>query len=325
MDAKTPQGLTSLHLAIGPLREHEAKYASIVKLLLHAGAAVDATDKEGNTSMHRAAKFGYASVIRQLIDHSANCEIKNARGLVPSDLASDAAVLALIRPRVQANTVDPGAMLRDLPKVASSQPQDDRVRIQIVEKDGSVREFYFESDGTMTEVKPTDVKPTPDRIGADPLPRSTPRDSSPYTLSESQSTIQSRLGDPDCFNILLIEEDLGTKVVRTRLEKWTYLRSGKLFAFVDGQCVSIKNIERPKFKSKIVAYYRPSQFYTSMTKQDVTKRLGSHFKSLALQDHGFQNDGLRDLELLTDGTVTLGFQNDRLVSVQSIFRSLPKP
>jgi ankyrin repeat protein len=60
----------------------------IVKLLLDAGAKINATDSAGSTALHWAADRGQADVVRQLLAARAPVDLETKRGLTPLMLAA---------------------------------------------------------------------------------------------------------------------------------------------------------------------------------------------------------------------------------------------
>ncbi|KAL1395777.1 hypothetical protein pipiens_002796 [Culex pipiens pipiens] len=59
-----------------------------VQLLVDHGAAVNATDEEGNTALHLAFKDGEAELIEVLVRNGADLSVKNKEGKVPLQMAS---------------------------------------------------------------------------------------------------------------------------------------------------------------------------------------------------------------------------------------------
>uniref|UniRef100_A0A8D8IZ02 Ankyrin repeat protein L93 n=1 Tax=Culex pipiens TaxID=7175 RepID=A0A8D8IZ02_CULPI len=60
-----------------------------VQLLVDHGAAVNATDEEGNTALHLAFKDGEAELIEVLVQNGADLSVKNKEGKVPLRMASE--------------------------------------------------------------------------------------------------------------------------------------------------------------------------------------------------------------------------------------------
>jgi ankyrin repeat protein len=61
----------------------------IIKLLLEAGAAPDDPDKDGNTALHVAARFGYHDVARLLLKGGASANSKTKSGLDTAGIADE--------------------------------------------------------------------------------------------------------------------------------------------------------------------------------------------------------------------------------------------
>ena len=59
-----------------------------LKLLLAAGAEINAKENQrGLTPLHEAARWGWNDVVRFLVDHGANLQAKDNRGMTPVDSA----------------------------------------------------------------------------------------------------------------------------------------------------------------------------------------------------------------------------------------------
>lgn len=61
--------------------------AHIIQRLVDCGAAVDARDNDGSTSVHYAAEGGRADAVGALMDNGARGDFINHDGLTPLDLA----------------------------------------------------------------------------------------------------------------------------------------------------------------------------------------------------------------------------------------------
>ena len=59
-----------------------------VRLLVAAGADVNAVNADGNTALHPTASAGLVRVIRLLADHGARLDVKNKNDRSPLDLAT---------------------------------------------------------------------------------------------------------------------------------------------------------------------------------------------------------------------------------------------
>jgi hypothetical protein len=58
-----------------------------VRLLIEAGADVNARGEDGDTALHRAIMFGHADVAKVLIENNASTDERNDDGLTPLDVA----------------------------------------------------------------------------------------------------------------------------------------------------------------------------------------------------------------------------------------------
>jgi ankyrin repeat protein len=62
-------------------------HSEVVRLLVNAGADIDATSWSGNTALHSAAARGATSAITTLIELGARVDVRNASGQTPLDIA----------------------------------------------------------------------------------------------------------------------------------------------------------------------------------------------------------------------------------------------
>ena len=58
-----------------------------LRLLLAAGAVINATDKDGNSALHEAAAMRQTLAVQTLIDHGADLRQKNSSGETPQEVA----------------------------------------------------------------------------------------------------------------------------------------------------------------------------------------------------------------------------------------------
>jgi ankyrin repeat protein len=61
-----------------------------VRILLDAGANIDATGEDHDTALHRAIAVEALDVVQMLIDRGASVEMADAHGETPRDVAEDA-------------------------------------------------------------------------------------------------------------------------------------------------------------------------------------------------------------------------------------------
>jgi ankyrin repeat protein len=69
----------------------------ICKLLLEAGSFVNVQDFERNAPIHYAAFYGDVKIIKLLLEKNADLELKNRKGQLPLDLASDKIISNLLK------------------------------------------------------------------------------------------------------------------------------------------------------------------------------------------------------------------------------------
>ena len=70
--------------------------ASITKLLLHRGCAMNAVNDFGDTALHWACKRGSTECVKELLTHGADATIKNEYGSTPFDVAKEGTVIDLL-------------------------------------------------------------------------------------------------------------------------------------------------------------------------------------------------------------------------------------
>ena len=64
----------------------ESNFEKVLKMIA-AGADIESHNDDGFTSLHRAAGFGFADVVKDLIDLGANLDAKDCNGRTPLELA----------------------------------------------------------------------------------------------------------------------------------------------------------------------------------------------------------------------------------------------
>ena len=60
----------------------------VVTVLMARGSSLSAKDRDGNTAIHVAARWGHLAIVEMLIEHNADVEILNNCGQTYSDLVS---------------------------------------------------------------------------------------------------------------------------------------------------------------------------------------------------------------------------------------------
>jgi len=81
VNASTLKGKAALHLAV------ESENMKLVQLLTEKGANVDARNEGGHSPLHLASFTGNTRIIRFLIKRGANVNLKSRRGLTPTAIA----------------------------------------------------------------------------------------------------------------------------------------------------------------------------------------------------------------------------------------------
>ena len=61
--------------------------AVAIRLLVEAGASINAVDNKGNTPLHEAMTWRHTSAARMLIEQGADVLLRNESGLTPLDIA----------------------------------------------------------------------------------------------------------------------------------------------------------------------------------------------------------------------------------------------
>jgi len=73
--------------------EEERLTLGLARFLLDQGAAIDATDPQGNTALHDAVRKGFGAVVELLAARGASLEAETERGVTPLALAESAQTL----------------------------------------------------------------------------------------------------------------------------------------------------------------------------------------------------------------------------------------
>ena len=73
----------------------ELPWVTVVRLLLDAGANLEARDQEGETPLSRAASFGQTETFQLLLEKGARIDVRDKRGMTPLIAAADCRCLRL--------------------------------------------------------------------------------------------------------------------------------------------------------------------------------------------------------------------------------------
>lgn len=88
VNAKTHDGQTVLHAAVGETPSQPERQAACVAALLEAGANPDVQTPTGYSPLMRAAWFGCFESARVLIDHDADSTLEDQQGQAAAQIAA---------------------------------------------------------------------------------------------------------------------------------------------------------------------------------------------------------------------------------------------
>ena len=127
---------------------------------------------------------------------------------------------------------------------------------------------------------------------------------------DRRPTVLDELGIPDAFSIRF--EELEGQVVRW--ESWSYFDFGHAFDFVDGELLWTVELEPIPDASLYAHFYAPDDFRPHMSTAEVRELLV--WQSLAEID--LSEGEIEDGVILAGDQILLGFDNDRLVYVETL-------
>jgi hypothetical protein len=134
---------------------------------------------------------------------------------------------------------------------------------------------------------------------------------------DERPEILENLGRPDEFDISIVEVDGG----QVRLESWRYYGFGTRVDFADGVIVWTIDLEQTEDGTFFPAWYDPTQFETDMTIEEATALLTTASPAGTVPERIGLSEGGEDLagvELLAGDQITVGFEDGRLVYVETI-------
>jgi ankyrin repeat protein len=82
-DEKRGTDRRGLAILDGGIVEPESRVLDAINTALTLGSDIDATNPSGETALHIASAQGYDTVVTALVEHGANLNARNARGLTP--------------------------------------------------------------------------------------------------------------------------------------------------------------------------------------------------------------------------------------------------
>lgn len=136
-------------------------------------------------------------------------------------------------------------------------------------------------------------------------------------LPDERPEILENLGRPDEFDISVVQVEGG----QVRLESWRYYGLGTRVDFSDGVIVWTIDLEQAEEGTFFPAWYDPTQFETDMTIEEATALLTTASPAGTIPERIDLSEGGEDLagvELLAGDQVTVGFEDGRLVYVETI-------
>lgn len=133
------------------------------------------------------------------------------------------------------------------------------------------------------------------------------------TLTDRRPAAIEELGVPDAFVITF--EDL--EGVPVRSEQWSYLDFGTRYDFLDGELLWTVELESVPDASIYAHFYDPLEFSADMSTVDIEELLSGQ----QLETFDLGEGELPGASILAGDQILLGFDNDRLVYVETFILS----
>jgi len=140
-------------------------------------------------------------------------------------------------------------------------------------------------------------------------------------LPDERAQILEDLGRPDEFDISILQVEGG----QIRLETWRYYGFGTRVDFVDGAIVWTVDLEPVPKDSVFPAWYDPTAFESGMTVDEASALAASASPAGTVPQRIDLSEGGEDMtggEMLLGDQITLGFEDDGLVYVETLGATL---
>ena len=134
-------------------------------------------------------------------------------------------------------------------------------------------------------------------------------------LSSDQREFVKKFGPPEAFKIIIHPAQPDSSVKLSRYEIWDYFSYKTSIAFVDGAFAGDQEIEDIPDLMILPVMYRPEQFISEMSLDEVKKRI---IGSQAYEKFKLPDDYLEDALLIGLEQLVLGFEGGKLTYAESI-------
>jgi hypothetical protein len=134
-------------------------------------------------------------------------------------------------------------------------------------------------------------------------------------LSGDQLEFVKKFGPPEAFKIIIHQEQTDSSTTFSRYEIWDYFSFKTSIAFVDGEFAGDEEIKDIPDLMILPVMYRPEQFITAMSLDEVKKRI---IGSQVYEKFKLPDDYLEDSLLIGLEQLVLGFERGKLTYAETI-------